>query len=83
MTILLTFATSHAALAAERDLLEAGLAVELIPVPRQIHSDCGFALLAEAPLERLRACAAQNLWRVAESQASPTSRKVKTYERIP
>jgi hypothetical protein len=84
MAFIATFPSSHAALAAEQRLLGQGLAVELIPVPRQIHSDCGFCLLVEsgadpAPAE-LRACGAQSLWRINETEA-PSTRKVKSYER--
>lgn len=89
MPVIATFRSSHAALAAERSLLGAGLAVELIPVPRQIRSDCGFCLLLElagagAPeLQLLEACGATGRWRVVETQADPASRKVKHYERCP
>ena len=84
MAVLATFPSSPAALAAEQRLLGEGLAVELIPVPRQVHSDCGFCLLVEteAGLARLRACGAESLWRVTETR-SPSTRKVKTYERCP
>jgi hypothetical protein len=87
MRLLATFPSSHAALAAERRLLDAGRAVELIPVPRQVHSDCGFCLLGAEHepggadtrewLDALRACGARGLWRV---EADP--RKEKIYERI-
>ena len=86
MQFIVTFASSHQALAAERQFLGAGLPVELIPVPRQIRSDCGFCLLvqgAEGACERLRACGAQELWRVTATQAGPSSRKVYSYERYP
>jgi hypothetical protein len=87
MDILATFPSTQAALGAERTLLAEGLPVELIPVPSQVRGDCGFCLLvrgAEDPpgrLERLRACGARELWRVATAPAGPTARKVKTYER--
>ena len=93
MDLLLTFPSSHAALGAERALSGSGVAVELIPVPRQIRSDCGFCLLTdvgvpdtpdfERRLRALRACAPQGLWRVLETQPDPRSRKVKSYERLP
>jgi hypothetical protein len=87
MSFLATFPSSHAALAAERRLLDQGLAVELVPVPRQISSDCGFCLLLESaapvPPAELAACAAQSLWRVTETSVSTSSRKVKSYERYP
>lgn len=86
--ILATFQSSQAALRAEAELLGAGLAVELIPVPRQIRGDCGFCLLAEAGadplpcLERLRASGARELWRV-DGRTDASSRKVNSYERYP
>jgi hypothetical protein len=92
MRLLATFRSSHAALAAERRLLDAGLPVELIPVPRQVHSDCGFCLLgaehppggaqARAWLEALEACGARGVWQVASAPAGPGQREEKTYERI-
>jgi hypothetical protein len=91
--ILATFASSHAALSAERVLLRDGLAVELIPVPRQVHSDCGFCLVTDEldpggsafELRRgaLRASGALDLWRIETHPAGPDQRKEKTYERIP
>lgn len=45
--LILGFRTSHAALRAERGFKAAGLEVELIPMPRQISSDCGFCLRAK------------------------------------
>ena len=75
MDLLLTFPSSHAALGAERALSGSGVAVELIPVPRQIDF--------ERRLRALRACAPQGLWRVLETQPDPRSRKVKSYERLP
>ena len=92
MRILATYRSSHAALAAERELLGGGLPVELIPVPRQVRSDCGFCLLgaehepggadARAWLEALRASGARELWRVDSRPAGPGQRKEKTYEPI-
>jgi len=93
MPIIATFPSSQAALGAEQRLLGAGLAVELIPVPRQIRSDCGFCLLvgpddpeavpAEGWAQALRDCGARELWRVLSPPTPPPLRKVKTYERIP
>ena len=87
MAFIALFPSSHAALAAERQLLDQGLPVELVPVPRQIHSDCGFCLLLEtpapAPPGELGACGAESLWRVTETALEASSRKVKNYERYP
>ncbi len=41
------FHTSSAALRSEKVLAQAGLAVKLIPTPRQFSSDCGIALRFE------------------------------------
>ena len=38
------FYSTQGAIKAERTLLRAGLAVKLIPTPRQFSSDCGTAL---------------------------------------
>jgi len=88
--LLATFRTSHEALRAEQTLKGGGLAVELIPVPRQIRGDCGFCLLLEAAgavpeerIARLRACGAQDVWRVTAIPFPTSSRKEKSYERIP
>ncbi len=82
MDLIATFPSSQAALLAEQTLKGAGIEVELIPVPRQIRSDCGFCLLAgEDAAPALRSCGARDLWRVAESRHA--SRKVKNYERYP
>ena len=89
MDLIATFPSSHAALRAEQTLKDEALPAELIPVPRQIRSDCGFCLLVDggedpAPtLERLRACGARELWQVTATRQEPSSRKVKSYERIP
>ena len=90
MLVLATFPSTHAALRVEQELT-GEVPVELIPVPRQIRSDCGFGLLA-GPLEPpeagravaiLKSHGATGLWRVHELD-SPTSRhKEKSYEPIP
>lgn len=41
------FYTTSSALRAEKVLKQAGLAVKLIPTPRQLSSDCGMALRFE------------------------------------
>jgi len=41
---IITFFTVHQALRAEKVLMEAGFAISMIPVPREISSDCGVAL---------------------------------------
>ncbi len=49
--VLLTFESIHQVLAAEKALLEAGLAPDLVPVPREISANCGMAITI-APAER-------------------------------
>ncbi len=44
-SFIVTYAASHAAIRAERNVKALGLRVELIPVPREISSACGFCLL--------------------------------------
>jgi len=44
MVAVFLFYTSSAAFQAERALKDAGLAVKLIPTPRQFSSDCGISL---------------------------------------
>jgi hypothetical protein len=89
MEMIATFPTTQAALGAERTLLGEGLPVELIPVPSQIHGDCGFCLRVRGegdPDEwsaRLRDRGAQGLWRVTRVPAGPASRRGTQYERIP
>jgi len=41
---IITFFTVHQALRAEKVLMEEGLKITMIPVPREISSDCGVAL---------------------------------------
>jgi len=41
---IVTFFTVHQALRAEKVLMEAGFKITMIPVPREISSDCGVAL---------------------------------------
>ncbi len=65
--LLATYASSHGALKAEQALKAAGLKVELIPVPRQIRSSCGFCLLCETGEATLRETGAEGLWKVQEA----------------
>ena len=44
MTCILIFQSVHHVMKAEKALKERGVAVDLIPVPREISSDCGVAL---------------------------------------
>jgi hypothetical protein len=81
MLLLATYVSSHAALRAEKALKVAGISVELIPVPRQVQSLCGFGLLAEVPDGALlQESGAENLWQVREPEAGRWRR---TYEPYP
>jgi len=42
--LVITFPSTHYALKAEKVLEEAGLEIELIPVPRELSSSCGLAI---------------------------------------
>jgi hypothetical protein len=66
MLVLATYPSSQAALRAESRLQAAGAGVELIPVPRQVRSSCGFGLLVELEgnEEHLLHSAPEGLWRV-------------------
>jgi hypothetical protein len=48
---IITFLTVHQALKAEKVLLKNGFAITMIPVPREISSDCGVALKFECEEE--------------------------------
>ncbi|NLY54485.1 MAG: DUF3343 domain-containing protein [Firmicutes bacterium] len=48
MSILITFESTHHALAAENLLLDAGLQPDLQPVPRELSSSCGLAIALAA-----------------------------------
>jgi hypothetical protein len=47
MKTLLTFASIHYVLKAEKILKARGISTDMIPVPKEISSDCGMALLVE------------------------------------
>jgi hypothetical protein len=58
--IVLFHSTAHA-LRAEKVLGRAGLAIKMIPTPRQLSSDCGMALrFARAEREQVAAVLAEN-----------------------
>ena len=46
------FHTNSAVMRAERTLLREGLAIKLIPVPRNLSSDCGIAMRFNADDEK-------------------------------
>ncbi|MHB8870370.1 MAG: DUF3343 domain-containing protein [Thermoleophilia bacterium] len=45
--VVLVFATTHAAMAAEDALREEGIPLQVIPLPRWVAADCGLALRLE------------------------------------
>lgn len=45
---MITFPSTHDAIRAEQILVQTGLAVTLLPVPREISGDCGLALRLES-----------------------------------
>ena len=81
MLLLATYASSHGALQAEKSLKAAGLQIELIPVPRQVHSSCGFGLLAEVEDDGhlLRGSGAEGLWRAREPEPGQHRRTYEPY----
>ena len=81
MLLLATYRNSHAALKAEGQLKAAGQAVELIPVPRQVRSSCGFCLLAEVQDQgrQLRETGAEGLWLALEPGPGQFRRSYEPY----
>ena len=83
-SLIATFRTSHDALRAEREVRTRGIEAELIPVPREIASDCGFCLL----MQEKEGCAAvpgidaESAWLVVQSGLGEGLRKERRYERI-
>ncbi len=80
------------AIKGERALKALGIIVELIPVPRQISSACGFCLsigsvaIARQGMQTIREQTVQgreSLWYATEHRLSAGSRKERSYERIP
>lgn len=47
MDLVLTFDSTHLALAAEKKLKESDIIIQLIPTPRSVSSRCGFSLKIE------------------------------------
>ena len=92
MMFIATFPSTQAALRAEREL-EGAVSIELIPVPRKIHSNCGFCLLVgpmepgeasfESSIAALQSQGAESLWRVIETPSLTSKRKEKHYEPYP
>ena len=92
MMLIATFPSSQAALQAERELAGTVL-VELIPVPRKVHSNCGFCLLVgpvepgeesfEASISAIQSKGAESLWRIVELVSQTSKRKEKRYEPYP
>ncbi len=55
MKLLLTFASIHYVLKAEKLLKTRGIPTEMVPVPKEISSDCGMALvMAEEDFKKVK-----------------------------
>jgi hypothetical protein len=52
----LVFSTIHEVLKAEKRLKEHGFAFELIPIPRNLSSDCGSCIRLYDDLEKVMEC---------------------------
>jgi hypothetical protein len=85
---IVTFLSVHAALAAERDLKGRGIQPELIPVPREISSACGFCLfLRAAPDVETMECIdrfrdREAVFSIFLEEGTTVGRREKRYERI-
>lgn len=53
MTYLITFSSHFDAILAKRTLQSAGIAVELMPVPRTVSASCGTCIVFDAAGEEL------------------------------
>jgi hypothetical protein len=89
--IVLSFATIHDALAAEKAARDAGFAgAELLPLPPSIKSDCGYGLFmtgikdADELLAGLRSTAIryETAYSLRETASTDSEGKEKAYERI-
>ncbi|HUW71543.1 MAG TPA: DUF3343 domain-containing protein [bacterium] len=89
--LIITFESSHMAIRAERALKVLGITVDLIPVPRQISSACGFCLIVPSatimahgidPIRAQTEPGRESLWSVCEHGQTTGTRKEKHYERI-
>jgi len=56
MTCILLFQSVHQVMKAEKVLKERGMAVDLIPVPREISSDCGVAIQVPSEVSEEALC---------------------------
>jgi hypothetical protein len=64
---IITFRTSHDAMAMERELEHRRIGVDLIPVPREISSECGFCLKVNQVdnIEDLEEMGIESLWKIS------------------
>ncbi|MFH1148206.1 MAG: DUF3343 domain-containing protein [Pseudomonadota bacterium] len=77
-TIVFVFDSIHHVLKAEKFIKKSGLACELIPVPRQISSDCGMALAVQPHHSQ----EARELLDKAALRFSVFQNKGRTYSRV-
>lgn len=91
--VILTFRSVHDALKADKALRLIGLAPDLIPVPREIASDCGFCLVLDSEgldLDAVREGGSgpfttmehEALWAVRETKERGKAATRREYERI-
>lgn len=86
-SIILTFPTTRVLLAAERALGEEGWAIEVIPVPVGIASDCGFCVRRRARsiddgfLSRAEGLGCEGIWKEITLADTDIGRGEKRYER--
>jgi len=88
--LIITFRGSHAALRAAREFKARDYAVELVPVPRGISSECGFCLRAPegdttgeraAALSLASCLMCDGVWAERETKTAE-GREERRYERI-
>lgn len=80
--LLLTFPSVHAALAAEERLKAAGHALEMIPLPRDISSACGYGILmGPGAVGWQDGVDVEACYRVYETEAGDRPGKRRYYER--
>lgn len=73
MKYVITFASVHFVMKAERVLKEDGIEVRLIPTPRKISSDCGIAIeVKKEDLDKIRELLKNREYRLESIQELPS-----------
>lgn len=75
MSYILTFANTHAAIFAEKALLQAGCQVGVMPLPSGIRAGCGIALRVADYLEAKALLQENNILVAAVYQVSPNAQE--------